>query len=213
LAKGSKTLAGLAHSSRNAVKHGLSGGAFCLLKNEDADLFAQQKEEIFASLNPRDAIEVNFATRILEATWLLQRAQLLSARAFSDEIEAQRHENAESHPYLTETDLAMHAAETLHKRSRMPEVYERYRIAQERTLLSFHAALIKHRATLAKEDGKNSPRLPLSMVDPPVTTFLERTIAPPPEGDGEAEGTAKLRNDPQQVQSFQHGTGINTYST
>ncbi len=186
LAKGAKTPAGIAHSSRNAVKHGLSGGAFCLLKSEDPDLFAQQKVEIFAALTPRDAIEVNFCTRILESTWLLQRCQLLSTRAFSDEIEAQRQENAETHPDLTETDLAMHAAETLHKRTRMPEVYERYRIAQERTLLRFHNALIKHRATLGKADGNAAPRLPLALADSSSTMFLNRTIGPaesvrPPE--------------------------------
>ena len=178
LAKGAKTPAGLAHSSRNAVKHGLSGGAFCLLKSEDPDLFAQQKAEIFAALNPRDAIEINFATRILEATWLLQRCHLLSTRAFSDEIEAQRHENAATHPDLTETDLAMHAAETLHQRTRMPEVYERYRIAQERTLLRFHSALIKHRATLGKSENNAGPRLPLPLADSPSTMFLNRTIRP-----------------------------------
>lgn len=176
LAKGAKSPAGLAHSSRNAVKHGLSGGAFCLLNNEDPELFALQKAELFASLKPRDAIEVNFVTRIVEATWLLQRCQLLSARAFSDEIEVQRQENAETHPYLTETDLAMHAAETLHKRTRMPEVYERYRIAQERSLLRFHNALIKHRNTLGKETGNNAPRLPLALGDSPATMFLNRTI-------------------------------------
>ncbi len=145
LAKGAKSPEGLARSARNATKHGLSGRSFCLLSNEDPEQFEAVRAQYFAIFNPRDPIEVNFATQFVEAYWLQQRCSLFIARTLSQEIAEQRDTHKESSPGLTEVDLAVYSSATLHDRSNLIQIYERYRSTHTRNMLRFHSAIIRHR--------------------------------------------------------------------
>ncbi|MEJ1932615.1 hypothetical protein WDZ92_20470, partial [Nostoc sp. NIES-2111] len=79
--------AGSTRSSRNAVKHGLTSSNFCLLADEDAQLFNDYRSSIEQALAPRNVIEAIHVARIVESTWMIFRASLMEAKAISVQMD------------------------------------------------------------------------------------------------------------------------------
>ncbi len=139
LAAGRKTPAGLANSSRNATKHGLSAKYFCLLQNEDPALFEQHRASFQATLAPRNAVEQYEVNRIIESTWLLNRITCLETIALHVETGIQRADAGQQHldrfgtPY-PEAGLTYRAFEAIMQRGGTLDTFHRFRVSFERTV-------------------------------------------------------------------------------
>jgi hypothetical protein len=79
---GPKTPAGKAQSSRNSLRHALTGQV-ALLPAEDRAAHDTFCEELIASLNPETAIEQQLAHSIAEDSWRLNRVCALETNIFA----------------------------------------------------------------------------------------------------------------------------------
>ncbi len=79
---GPKTPEGIAASSRNATKHGLSS-AFTVLAHEDQDEFDLLLIELREEHEPANLHQVTLVDQIAKSQWLLARAQRLETAAFN----------------------------------------------------------------------------------------------------------------------------------
>ena len=77
--RGPKTAAGLARSSRNALKHGLRARRQLLLADEDAAEFRAFQAAAQAELAPSGALQTELAARIVTTAWRARRADRLEA--------------------------------------------------------------------------------------------------------------------------------------
>ncbi len=73
---GPRTSKGKSASSKNALRHGLTTGAW-LLPGEDADSFARAYDTLQQDLRPQGALEEFLADRFALLAWRLMRAQRL----------------------------------------------------------------------------------------------------------------------------------------
>lgn len=140
---------GSTRSSRNAVKHGLTSSNFCLLADEDAQLFNDYRSSIEQALAPRNVIEAIHVARIVESTWMIFRASLMEAKAISVQMDTTK-QRLLAAPTAPTSDAATHlqllggeylccrAIEELDAQSNLLEKLNRYRTTQER---SFHRCL------------------------------------------------------------------------
>jgi hypothetical protein len=76
---GPKTAAGLARSSRNALKHGLRARRQVLLADEDASEYRAFQAAARAELAPAGALQTELAARIVTTAWRARRADRLEA--------------------------------------------------------------------------------------------------------------------------------------
>ena len=70
---GPTTEAGKARSARNGTKHGLRGGAFALLPDEDHEEFAALYAAVTADWSPRDAYERRWVRELVASLWRQDR--------------------------------------------------------------------------------------------------------------------------------------------
>ncbi len=153
LGAGAKTPEGLARSAQNATRHGLSAQTFCLLYNEDANLFHKLKADLMSSLTPRNALELIHVEKIIESTWLLYRVSDLETKILTTEIEVQRANRAEQFKSITgpaaieirEANLTFFALEVLETQNKTFQNLARYRTMHERSLHRAQNALAKMR--------------------------------------------------------------------
>ncbi len=149
-------------TARNALKHGLTSANFCLLDDEDKNLFNEHRTSIELALAPRNVIEAIHVARIVESSWLIFRASLIEAKAISASMELSKANWIEKITDATEATAALKAIggeylcfqafEDLETRSKVLDKLTRYRTTQER---SFH----KNLAALQKLRGPGRPLL------------------------------------------------------
>jgi len=77
--RGPKTAAGLARSSRNALKHGLRARRHVLLADEDAAEYRAFQAAGQAELAPVGALQSELAARFVTTAWRARRADRLEA--------------------------------------------------------------------------------------------------------------------------------------
>src|SRR3954451_883337 len=82
LSTGPRTEEGRAASSRNAVKHNLSGTTFVLLPSEDGAVFEQLARDYRREWNPQTEHESFLIARMVEARWRLNRVARMEAEIF-----------------------------------------------------------------------------------------------------------------------------------
>ncbi len=98
-----RTPAGKARSARNALKHGLTGQAFALLPDEDADACAG----LARRYRPADALPTHLVQRLASLMWRQQRADRLEAEVLA-QLE-QRHDPSYIGGYVPSSPLAWDA--------------------------------------------------------------------------------------------------------
>jgi hypothetical protein len=135
-------------SSRNALKHGLTSANFCLLDDEDQNLFNEHRASIELALAPRNVIEAIHVARIVETSWLIFRASLIEAKAISVSMEISKTNWLDQHPDSSDPTttlasiggeyLCFQALEDLETKSKVFDKLTRYRTTHER---SFHRNL------------------------------------------------------------------------
>ena len=92
--RGPVTEAGKARSARNGTKHGLRGGPFTLLPDEDREEFATLHAAVTSDWGPRDAYERRWVMELVACMWrqdrlrALELATLTAAAAESPPSEA-----------------------------------------------------------------------------------------------------------------------------
>ncbi len=147
LGQGRKSPAGLAASSKNATKHGLSSKSFVLLPTEKRELFFAHKLQLEKALQPRDAYEFELVSQMVEAIWLINRSKEMERTALRLEIQRQRLAHEEEGMPFDESILAWLATEALTLRNPAFANLSRYRAQHERTLFRAQRALEAHRKT------------------------------------------------------------------
>ena len=88
---GPKTDEGKQHSSRNNLRHGLTGH-ISLLPTEDRQAHDAFCDELSGSLNPETPMERQFALSIAEDSWRLNRARAIETNIFALGQEGERRE-------------------------------------------------------------------------------------------------------------------------
>ena len=88
---GPKTDEGKAHSSRNNLRHGLTG-QISLLPTEDRAAHDAFCNELSDSLNPETPMERQFALSVAEDSWRLNRARAIENNMFALGHEGERRE-------------------------------------------------------------------------------------------------------------------------
>ena len=91
---GPKTAAGLARSSRNALKHGLRARRHILLADEDAAEYRAFQAAGQAELAPVGALQSELAARIVTTAWRARRADRLEAALLGRYLGAAEHAGA-----------------------------------------------------------------------------------------------------------------------
>src|SRR5580658_4179612 len=79
---GPKTVEGKAHSSRNNLRHGLTG-QISLLPTEDREAHDKFCNELIESFQPANPIERQFAQSIAEDNWRLNRIRAIEDNMFA----------------------------------------------------------------------------------------------------------------------------------
>jgi hypothetical protein len=80
---GPRTAAGKARVSKNAMKHGLAAAKLILIEGEDEEEFKAFEDRMFDALNPRTALEGEYARRIVANSWRLRRIPQIEAAWFA----------------------------------------------------------------------------------------------------------------------------------
>ena len=178
LGAGAKTPEGLARSAKNATKHGLSARTFCLMHNEDPEIFAQHSNSLMATLAPRNPLELFQVQRIIECTWLIQRATQLETLAWQRELECQRIERREQFEHVKdvafrEGHLTYFAFESLESTDKNFQSLARYRTTHERSLQRAIAALTKMRGGATNLSTNIWPDSVLAAPSIPDSNFCE----------------------------------------
>jgi hypothetical protein len=189
LGAGAKSPEGLAASARNATKHGLSARTFCLMHNEDAAIFAQHSNSLMATLAPRNPLELLQVQRIIECSWLIQRANQLETLAWQRELECQRLERRDQFENIKniafrEGQLTYFAFESLESTDKNFQSLARYRTTHERSLQRALNTLTKMRGGATNLSTNIWPDYALSAPPIPDSNFCEprnENEAPPPE--------------------------------
>ncbi|MEJ1939064.1 hypothetical protein WDZ92_53375, partial [Nostoc sp. NIES-2111] len=150
LAAGAKSPEGLARSAQNATKHGLSARNFCLLPNEDPELFAQHQTNLLATFAPTNPMELFLVEKMIEAQWLMNRLTEIENRTLGLEIRLQRHKRSAQGPgpadfETREAALAFFAIQELEARNKTFANLARYRATHERSYYRAWNALAKLR--------------------------------------------------------------------
>lgn len=79
---GPRTEAGKAASSANALRHGLTATHAVVLPDENANAFENLQREVFADLDPQNALQAALAERVVLLLWRLDRAARLEHQLF-----------------------------------------------------------------------------------------------------------------------------------
>src|ERR1700684_678342 len=88
---GPKTCGGKERSSRNNLRHGLTGH-ISLLPTEDREAHDAFCDELSDSLNPETPMERQFALSVAEDSWRLNRARAIENNMFALGHEGERRE-------------------------------------------------------------------------------------------------------------------------
>src|SRR5579862_5506584 len=88
---GPKTAEGKSNSSRNNLRHGLTG-QINLLPTEDREAHDAFCDELSESLNPETPMERQFALSVAEDSWRLNRARAIENNMFALGHEGERRE-------------------------------------------------------------------------------------------------------------------------
>ena len=81
--RGPTTEAGKAASARNGTRHGLRGGPFRLLPDEDREEFAELHAAVTCDWGPRDAYERRWVMELVTAYWRQDRLRGLELAALT----------------------------------------------------------------------------------------------------------------------------------
>jgi hypothetical protein len=82
LSTGPRTQEGQARSSRNAIRHNLSGTTFVLLPNEDPAAFDQLARDYRRKWNPQTEHESFLVAQMIQARWRLNRIARMEAELY-----------------------------------------------------------------------------------------------------------------------------------
>jgi hypothetical protein len=189
LGAGAKTPEGLARSAKNATRHGLTARTFCLMHNEDPDIFAQHNDSLMATLLPRNPLELLQVQRIIECSWLIQRATQLETLAWQRELEYQRIERREQFANtkniaFREGHLTYFAFESLESTDKNFQSLARYRTTHERSLQRALNTLTKMRGGATNLSTNIWPDSALPTPSIPESNFCDprnEHEEPPPE--------------------------------
>jgi hypothetical protein len=125
---GSRTAAGKARSSRNALKHGLRAEAALLPGESDAD-WREHREGVLLSLGVKGALETELADRVALALWRLRRVGPCDAATAARELPAdgrpEPDENLLDKIMRYESHLARQALRALQTLERLQQIRDR----------------------------------------------------------------------------------------
>ena len=188
LGAGRKTPAGLAASSQNATKHGLTAKSFNLLAAEHPEAFALVQYRQMLTFKPRDYHEFLLVKKLINARWAIERADHMQIAALNDKFEMLRRDA----PTNANIELLyFKALDTLTGPNNAFAVLQRYLAHHHRLARQAQADLIAYR----KLNPSNPPNRPHFDWESFVTTPDELSLSPDDIADEtELPNEAKLRS-------------------
>ena len=179
LSTGPRTDAGKAASSRNAVKHNLTGATFAILPGEDVDAFERLAREYRDEWKPKSPHELFLVNRMVQARWRLDRIARMEAEAFDQLLNAPMADGKTDEAALVA--LYPIRGQLLDKLQRYARDIERAYHRAARELRSYRSAEAENRKAMADRDREgarvNAVHAPtVAAAGPPTPVVLE----PPP---------------------------------
>ncbi|HYP09647.1 MAG TPA: hypothetical protein VER03_25710 [Bryobacteraceae bacterium] len=170
LSRGPVTEAGKALSSRNAVKHGLSGSKMFVLQNEHPQAWAELLADCVATWKPVTSMEHRAVEDIAGAKWRLRRLRFIETGLFDLEMDQQADDFAAGYDDADESIRQALAFKSLADNSRSLALLSRYETRLERAYQRAVQALKELRAQTAASGEKiEMPNEPVEAPTQPST--------------------------------------------
>jgi hypothetical protein len=162
--RGPVTPEGLARSSQNALKHGLTSRSI-VLSNESESDFEQLHESYLAQFNPQTDVEVGLVEQLVASRWRIERIWALETALL--DLEMLEQEDAVKRKYEAIEDVARTALafRALCDGSRSLEMLSRYEARHRRASDRILNSLLRlQELRLANERLPNEPNHPTTRV-------------------------------------------------
>lgn len=175
--KGPTSEEGKANSSRNAARHGLSGGHIVLLHNEDRALLNAITQSYCDRFQPIDEVEFDLVHQMVAATWRIRRISAMESAILDLEIHTQRPKIEEEFDEIQEYARTAFAFRTLSDTTPSLAVLGRYEVRARR---AYNSAL-RNLQTLQGDRFNRQPeavRPPQPQLQPDAETPAARREAP-----------------------------------
>lgn len=197
LSRGPVTRAGKANSSRNAVKHGLSGRKMFVLQNEHPEAWAELLADCIQTWNPVTSMEHRAVEDIAGAKWRLRRLRFIETGLFDLEMDQQADGFQQTYDNADESIRQALAFKSLADNSRSLALLSRYETRLERAYQRAVQTLKDLRAETARVSenkiAPNEPDAPLPGAGKPGLIIAIRAEKLPnePADNTILEGTPK----------------------
>ncbi len=185
-AAGAKSPAGIQKSSRNSLKHGLTGKAI-VLTNESQQQFDELHQAYVQEFQPESTVEIDLIDQMVASQWRLRRIWRMQTAALDLKMDQQEAEIAKTFNHIDQTTRVTLAFTALANEEKALDLLLRYETAYTRMHQRALNSLSKHR----KEKLRNDPE------PPPPHQKSPRTIAPhqePAPAEPSATPSAKVRD-------------------
>jgi hypothetical protein len=183
LSTGPSTPEGKSVSSQNATKHGLTG-AFCVLPNESQAEFDKTLANYRASHKPQNDHEEFLIAQMVQARWLLARANRQEVALVNQMIAAD--------PEHTGADEVI-AAAMLNGKAKPVATLRRYAAAAERSYYKALKELKEGRTAQRKQAGAEVPiEALLKAMEGPVQNEANFALAQPSKAPNPAQARPSL---------------------
>jgi hypothetical protein len=161
--KGPITAEGIARSSQNAIKHGLSGYKLMVIEGESPQEWQENVDEHVREYQPETKLEFQLMIEIAAAAWRLRRSKFVETAMFDLEIGKQRQQLEETHD---NPDQPLRHASAMMSVGGNINLLERYETragrAYDRAVRNFDNL----RARRRKSNDDRAPQTPLSAKRP-----------------------------------------------
>ena len=166
---GPVTEAGKLNSRLNAVKHGLTGHTVLRTPEQDAT-YNTYRARLYPDLAPANAIELDFAERIIYDSWRIHRASAIESNLYALAEAAFETGNPDQ-------DDALNEAQAFQLNERSINLISLY---QQRLQRSVHRDLAMLRQMQKERAAKPASKPAAQVIDFPAPKSLIGSVCPPP---------------------------------
>jgi hypothetical protein len=192
-AAGSKSPEGLANSSRNALRHGLTSKSL-VLTNESQPRFDDLLQSYIDRFQPHDGVEMGLIEQMVACQWRLRRLWSMQTAALDHKMDLQEPQLSVDFHTLDEPTRASIAFTTLGNEEKSLQLFLRYETSYERMYNRTLKTLERLQQTRKESTTSNPPEPPeqklrndpkIPDIAPEITPEIQPKPAPKPENIGE----------------------------
>ena len=178
-AAGAKSRAGIQRSSKNSLKHGLTGKAV-VLTNESQQQFDELQQAYVREFQPESALEMDLVDQMIASQWRLRRVWRMQTAALDLKMDQQEVEIAKIFNQIDQTTRAAIAFTALANEEKALDLLLRYETAYTRMHQRALNSLLKFRKEKLRNDPEPPPSTPLTDSIPKIVPIDSANPPEPP---------------------------------